>query len=113
MYALFATLGIIFAAWYLLTAVRGVLFGPFNEANADLQDMRPHEILSVLPLAIFFFVIGFFPNLLFEKINPSVELVVNKLGGEVLVSAEADHGENHAADDDEEVGHQDADDDSH
>ena len=30
----------------------------------------------VLPLVILFFVIGLFPNLFFDKINPSVEAMV-------------------------------------
>lgn len=75
-YAAFATFGIVLAAWYLLTAVRGVLFGPLNPDNEDLQDMNLREIITALPLVIFFFVLGLFPNLLFDKINPSAELLV-------------------------------------
>jgi NADH-quinone oxidoreductase subunit M len=73
--AVFGTVGIVLAAWYLLTAVRRVLFGPFNPANNQLKDMNSREILIAISLVIFFFVIGFFPNLLFDKINPAtVEL---------------------------------------
>lgn len=69
--AAFATFGIVLAAWYLLTAVRKVLFGPFNPANNQLVDMNGRELVIALSLIVLCFVIGLFPNLLFEKINPA------------------------------------------
>jgi NADH-quinone oxidoreductase subunit M len=77
-YAAVATFGIVLAAWYLLTAVRRALFGPLNPANADLADMTPREIAVMLPLVAFFFVIGLFPNLFFEKINPPGESLITQ-----------------------------------
>jgi NADH-quinone oxidoreductase subunit M len=76
LYAILGTFGIILAAWYLLTAVRRVLFGPLNLANDELVDMTPREVIAALPLAIFFFVLGLFPNLVFDKVNPSAEALV-------------------------------------
>jgi NADH-quinone oxidoreductase subunit M len=70
----------VLAAWYLLTAVRRALFGPLNPANAALADMTPREIAVMLPLVAFFFVIGLFPNLLFEKINPATEGLASRVG---------------------------------
>jgi NADH-quinone oxidoreductase subunit M len=75
-FAAAGTFGIVLAAWYLLVAVRGVLFGPFNEDNADLTDMNFREIAAALPLVIFFFILGLFPNLIFDKVNPSVEALI-------------------------------------
>lgn len=71
-YAAIATFGIVLAAWYLLTAVRRTLFGSLNPANEHLTDMTPREVAVMLPLVVFFFLIGLFPNLFFEKINPAV-----------------------------------------
>jgi NADH-quinone oxidoreductase subunit M len=71
-YAAIATFGIVLAAWYLLTAVRRTLFGLLNPANEHLTDMTPREVALMLPLVVFFFLIGLFPNLFFEKINPAV-----------------------------------------
>jgi NADH-quinone oxidoreductase subunit M len=68
--AVLGTIGIVLAAWYLLVAVRKVLFGPLNPANENLKDMNAREIVIALALVFFFFVIGLFPNLLFDKINP-------------------------------------------
>lgn len=76
-YAVCGTFGIILAAWYLLTAVRKVLFGPLNPDNQDLADMNLREIIAAAPLVIFFFVLGFFPNLVFDKVNPSAEALVS------------------------------------
>jgi NADH-quinone oxidoreductase subunit M len=73
----FSTFGIILAAWYLLTAVRRLMLGPFNPANAGLKDMNKREIAIALSLVIFFFIIGLFPNLLFDKINLATAPLVN------------------------------------
>jgi NADH-quinone oxidoreductase subunit M len=77
-YAVIATFGIVLAAWYLLTAIRRTLFGPLNLDNSGLTDMNAREILVMVPLVVFFFVIGFFPNLLFDKINPPVERLLSQ-----------------------------------
>ncbi len=77
--AIFATFGIVLAAWYLLTAVRRILFGTFNSANQNLTDMNGREIAIAMVLVSLFFLIGLFPNLLFDKINPAMaQLLVGK-----------------------------------
>jgi len=74
-YAALATFGIVLAAWYLLTAVRRTLFGPPAPINGRLTDMNAREVLVMLPIVLLFFLIGLFPNLFFEKINPAVEVL--------------------------------------
>ena len=78
--AAFGTLGIVLAAWYLLTATRRVLFGTFNPANNGLRDMNGREMIIALLLVVFFFVIGLFPNLLFDKINPTTAHLADQIG---------------------------------
>ncbi len=86
--AAFATFGIVLAAWYLLTAVRKLMYGPFNPANESLRDMNGRELLIGLSLVVLFFVIGLFPNLLFEKINPATAALVEQVNAiTVLVQA--------------------------
>ena len=78
-FTVLAALGVILAAWYLLTAFRHMAQGPItNEANSaeNLPDLRWNEIIMVLPLVLLFFVIGLFPNFFFDKINPSVAALV-------------------------------------
>jgi NADH-quinone oxidoreductase subunit M len=78
-FAVIAAAGVILAAWYLLTAFRKMAQGEITNVENDrghLKDLRFGEVLMVLPLVILFFVIGLFPNLFFDKINPSVEALV-------------------------------------
>ena len=79
-YAILGTLGIILAAWYLLVAVRQMLHGPLNKAeNMAVRDLSVREIVTLVPIVLLFFVIGLFPNLFFDKINPSAQAVVDAL----------------------------------
>ncbi len=74
-FAVFGTAGIILAAWYLLTAFRKVAQGPITNPKNEvgvLPDLSRAEIALLVPLVIMFFVIGLFPNLFLDKINPSV-----------------------------------------
>jgi NADH-quinone oxidoreductase subunit M len=77
-YAAVGTFGIVLAAWYLLTAVRRTLFGPLTQTNGHLTDMSAREIAVMLPVVVLFFLIGLFPNLFFDKINPSVDALATQ-----------------------------------
>lgn len=76
LFAVIGAAGVILAAWYLLTAFRkmaqGKITKPENEVGRIMADIRPVEFLMVLPLLLLFFIIGLFPNLFFDEINPSV-----------------------------------------
>jgi NADH-quinone oxidoreductase subunit M len=79
-FAIFGTVGIILAAWYLLSAIRQMLHGPLTRPeNAAVKDLNWREVLTLAPIVILFFVIGLFPNLFFDKINPSAEAVTKAL----------------------------------
>lgn len=84
--AAFGTFGIVLAAWYLLTATRRLMFGPFNPANQSLRDMNGREIIIALSLVVFFFVIGFFPNLFLTKINPATEVLVEQMDTSTVIA---------------------------
>ncbi len=78
--AIFGTVGIILAAWYLLHAVRQMLHGPLTKPeNQSLRDLKLREVLVLAPIIILFFVIGLFPNLFLDKINPSAQAVADAL----------------------------------
>jgi NADH-quinone oxidoreductase subunit M len=80
-FAVVAALGVILAAWYLLTAFRKIAQGtvtkPENEPG-KIADLRGREVAMILPLLILFFVIGLFPNLFLDKINPTVAQVLER-----------------------------------
>jgi NADH-quinone oxidoreductase subunit M len=84
--AALGTFGIVLAAWYLLTAVRRMMFGPFNPANENLRDMNGREVVIALALVVFFFVIGLFPNLFFDKINPATAELANLINPSILLA---------------------------
>ena len=76
-YAVFAALGIILGAWYMLTMFRRVMHGPLDKpANQELEDLTKREIAVLVPIAILIFLIGVFPNLFFDKVGTSVAALV-------------------------------------
>ena len=73
-YAVFATLGVILAAVYMLWVYQRVMFGKVtNPANENLKDLSVREIAIMLPLLLFVFWIGIAPNTFFSKMNPALE----------------------------------------
>lgn len=81
LYAVLGSLGVILAAWYLLTAFRHIAQGPITKPENEkgvLPDLQGREIAMLIPLVILFFVIGLFPNLFLDKINPSVDALVQR-----------------------------------
>ncbi|MEM7536743.1 MAG: NADH-quinone oxidoreductase subunit M [Chloroflexota bacterium] len=87
-FAVLGALGVILAAWYLLIAFRKIAQGPLTNPENDsdhLADLNLKEIGMLLPLVILFFLIGLFPNLFLEKINPSVEALAAQQADQAIV----------------------------
>jgi NADH-quinone oxidoreductase subunit M len=79
-YAVVATSGVIFAAVYMLWMFQRVMFGKLtNPANENLKDLSVREIVIMLPLLLFVFWIGVYPNTFFEKMNPAIEQLLNQV----------------------------------
>jgi NADH-quinone oxidoreductase subunit M len=77
-YAALGATGIILGAIYMLWAYQRVFFGPLNKAaNKVLEDINLREIIVVLPLAIMMFVMGIYPKPFLEKIEPSVQALLD------------------------------------
>jgi NADH:ubiquinone oxidoreductase subunit 4 (subunit M) len=79
-YAVFAALGIVLSAIYMLYMCRRLLFGPVKEPegtpdiSADLkQDLCAREIGVLAPIGFFCVLIGVWPNLLLSSIQPAAE----------------------------------------
>ncbi len=71
--AILAALGVIVAAWYLLHAFREIMQGPITRPeNRNLTDLTKREIAILVPIVIMYLVIGLYPNLFLDRINPSV-----------------------------------------
>ncbi len=86
-YAVVATSGVILAAVYMLWMFQRVMFGELkNPKNQDLKDLSPREIVVMLPLLVFVFWIGIYPNAFFEKMNPSIERLIEQVKGKQQVA---------------------------
>jgi NADH-quinone oxidoreductase subunit M len=77
--AVFATLGIVLGAWYMLNLFRKAFAGPLDRAeNRTLPDLRRHEAVILLPLVILMFVIGILPNLILQPTDTAVRDLLNR-----------------------------------
>jgi NADH-quinone oxidoreductase subunit M len=86
-YAVFATTGVILAAVYMLWMFQRVMFGELNNPkNAELEDLSAREIVVMLPLLVFVFWIGIYPNTFFDKMNPSLENLLEQVKGKQQVA---------------------------
>jgi NADH-quinone oxidoreductase subunit M len=86
-YAVAATSGVIFAAVYMLWMFQRVMFGEIkNPKNAELKDLSTREVALMLPLLLFVFWIGVYPNTFFEKMNPALEQLIDQVKGKQQVA---------------------------
>ncbi|WP_305041701.1 NADH-quinone oxidoreductase subunit M [Geoalkalibacter sp.] len=88
-FAVIATTGVIFAAVYMLWMFQRVMFGELkNPANQKLQDLNAREVALMMPLLLFVFWIGLYPNTFFEKMNPALENMVQQIKGRQMAQVE-------------------------
>jgi NADH-quinone oxidoreductase subunit M len=68
-----AAFGVILAAVYMLSLVQKMFFGPLsNPKNRHLSDISPRETLALAPFVVLVFVIGFFPKIFLDRMEPAV-----------------------------------------
>ena len=86
-FAVFATSGVILAAVYMLWMFQRVMFGELkNPKNQNLKDLSLREVVIMVPLLVFVFWIGVAPNVFFEKMNPSLERLIEQVKGKQQVA---------------------------
>lgn len=91
-FAVVAAFSIFMSAWYLLTMVQRVFFGPLREptpigtARAPITDLNRREWSALLPLTLLLVVLGCFPRLLTDVMKPDVEALA-QLGDEARARA--------------------------
>ncbi|HVT46013.1 MAG TPA: NADH-quinone oxidoreductase subunit M [Thermoanaerobaculia bacterium] len=84
-WAVFAAVGIVLGAAYLLWLYQRVFWGPLdNPANQQLSDVNGREILTLVPLVILMFWIGLAPRPFFEIIEQPVQYLVEKVDPDYL-----------------------------
>jgi NADH-quinone oxidoreductase subunit M len=79
-----ATIGVIFAALYMLSMVQKVFFGPLkNTANMGLKDINSRELIAAAPLVAFVFIIGLFPRIFLDSMHDACARVQGEMQSRV------------------------------
>ena len=77
----FAATGVILAAIYILTMFQKMFMGETrNEENKHLLDLSERELWVVVPIIVFIFIIGLYPNPFFQVMTTSVNGVLRQVG---------------------------------
>jgi NADH-quinone oxidoreductase subunit M len=85
-WAAFAATGVILAAVYILTMFQKMFMGETNnEENKHLIDLSRRELWVIVPLVVFIFVIGIFPQPFFSTMTASVNALLQGVGGAVAL----------------------------
>jgi NADH-quinone oxidoreductase subunit M len=50
-----------------------------NPANEKLEDLSAREVAVMVPLLVFVFWIGFYPNTFLDKMNPSLDNLLQQV----------------------------------
>jgi len=80
--AVFATLGIVLAAIYILLMYQRTMTGPTRPELLAMPDLNLREVTALAPLVLLIVVLGFFPQPLLSVINPAVEATLQQVGVE-------------------------------
>ncbi len=82
-YAILSAVGVILAAVYILYMFQKMFLGPAGEIthHHQLRDLNWREIVTLLPLLVFIFWIGLYPQPFFDLIAPAVNNLLKPFGG--------------------------------
>jgi NADH-quinone oxidoreductase subunit M len=80
-FAVIAATGVIFAAYYMLPMVQKVLFNKLDKPeNMTMQDLSGREAVVLSPLVFLMLFIGVYPQPILERMEPSVNHVLELAG---------------------------------
>jgi NADH-quinone oxidoreductase subunit M len=78
--AFVATLGVIFAAYYMLPMVQTVFFNKLETSeNREIEDLSGREMAIMAPLCALMILIGWNPTPVLERMEPSVRAVIERV----------------------------------
>jgi NADH-quinone oxidoreductase subunit M len=101
-YAAIGTAGIVLAAVYMLWMVQRVFFGTCdNDENKELSDMNWREALIAFPIVIMIFWIGIYPRTFIDKIEPSVNKVIETVKSKAQTGDDSENATFESIDSDE------------
>ncbi|HWE42138.1 MAG TPA: NADH-quinone oxidoreductase subunit M [Gemmatimonadaceae bacterium] len=80
--AMLATLGVIFAAAYLLWAIQRILFNPLDKPeNEHIPDLNARELATMIPLIAVIIWLGVYPAPVLRRMEASAEQLVSQVTG--------------------------------
>ena len=71
-FAVIAALALVLSAVYVLWMYQRMMTGPLTDGNESVDDLRPRELLVVAPLIALLLVLGIYPRIALDVINPAV-----------------------------------------
>jgi NADH-quinone oxidoreductase subunit M len=78
--ALIAATGVIFAAYYMLPMVQKLVFNALRRpANRNIPDLNARELTILMPLVVLILWIGIYPRPFLDRMEPSVNRLVQYL----------------------------------
>ncbi len=78
--AVFATIGIVLAALYILLMYQRTMQGALSKAHETMRDLQLREILAIAPLLALMLFLGFYPKPLTDIITPAVNATMSDVG---------------------------------
>jgi NADH-quinone oxidoreductase subunit M len=80
--AMVATLGVIFAAYYMLPMVQTVFFNKLETTeNREVEDLSSRELAILAPLVALMILLGWYPTPVLRRMEPSVRAVIERVEG--------------------------------
>jgi NADH-quinone oxidoreductase subunit M len=102
---IFATSGVIFAAYYMLPMVQKIFFNALDKPeNRAVQDLTRREVIILAPMIALMIVIGVHPTPLMRRMEPSIQMVLERVSEAAPASVAVDLGPVEAATSDFEIG---------
>lgn len=87
--AIIATTGIILAALYILLVFQRTMTGePGAEVSEKVNDLDLRERLAIAPVAAIIILLGFFPQVVLNVVNPAVDRVMDSISATDPVATE-------------------------
>jgi NADH-quinone oxidoreductase subunit M len=78
--AVFATLGIILAALYVLWMYQRAMQGARNPSLPEMRDITAREAIVIAPLVVLILALGFYPKPVIDVIKPAVSATLSDVG---------------------------------
>lgn len=72
--------GIVITAGYFLFMIQRILLGPLNSKWEKIEEINTLELVTLVPLMIIVVVLGVYPKLALDIINPPINFILTNIG---------------------------------